>query len=78
MSKNRDNRVADLYKKLYELVRIEIPDDTIDDVSVALSALTSLASMIAVHNSITRESYLHNCAFMYDVIEPSEDDHELH
>jgi hypothetical protein len=73
-----DERVGDLYKKLYNLVRVEIPDDTLADVSVALSALTGLASTIAVNNNITRESYLQNCAFMYDALDFSEDDHELH
>ena len=73
-----DDRVADLYKKMYNLVRVEIPDDTLADVSVALSALTSLATVIAINNNLTRESYLQNCAFMYDALESSEDDHGLH
>jgi hypothetical protein len=73
-----DERVADLYKKMYNLVRTEITDDELADVSVALSALASLASTIAVSNNITRESYLRNCAYMFDALDATKDDHDLH
>jgi hypothetical protein len=61
-----EERVGDLYKQLYNTVRGAIPDDTEEDVDIALSAINSLAVSVAIQNNISRKSFLKNVAYLFD------------
>ena len=58
-----DERVGDLYEKLYTTVRTCVPEATNESVNVALSAINNLAVVLAVHNGVSREDF--NAAVMY-------------
>ena len=70
MKSTFDARVGDLYEKLYNtvrefapVVREFAPESTEDTVNIALSAINSLAVVLAVHNGVSRKDF--NDAVMY-------------
>jgi hypothetical protein len=61
-----DARVGDLYKQLNDVVRAYAPEATDDDVNVALSAINSLAVILAVHNGVDRQFFLDAAMYTFD------------
>jgi len=61
-----EERVGDLYKQLYDTVRVAISDDKEEDIDIALSAINSLAISVAIQNNISRKSFLKNIAYLFD------------
>ena len=55
-----------LYKKLYETIRDATPENMPNGLEVALTALNSLAVVVAMRHDITRESFLENVAHIFD------------
>jgi hypothetical protein len=55
-----------LYKKLYETIRDATPEDMPNGLEVALTALNSLAVVLAMRHDVTRESFLENVASIFD------------
>lgn len=61
-----DSRVGDLYEKLYDIVRTSAPESTEESVNVALSAINSLAVVLAVHNGVERKFFLEAVMYTFD------------
>jgi hypothetical protein len=61
-----DTRVGVLYKKLDAVVRAFAPEATDEDVNVALSAINSLAVVLAVHNNVDRQFFLEAVMYTFD------------
>ena len=55
-----------LYEKLYETIRDATPEDMTNGLEVALTALNSLAVVVAIRHDVTRESFLENVASIFD------------
>ena len=55
-----------LYKNLRETIQDASPEDMSNGLEVALTALNSLAVVIALSHDITRESFLENIASIFD------------
>lgn len=72
-----DARVGDLYKKLDAVVRAFAPEGTDEDVNVALSAINSLAVVLAVHNNVDRQFFLEAVMYTFDgytaLVTPADD-----
>jgi len=66
MKMSFEERVGDLYKQLYDTVRVAISDDKEEDIDIALSAINSLAISVAIQNNISRKSFLKNIAYLFD------------
>jgi hypothetical protein len=66
-----------LYKKLHEAIRNATPEEMSNGLEVALTALNSLAVVIALSHDITRESFLENVAHIFDqyttLVTPADD-----
>ena len=72
-----DTRVGDLYKKLHAVVRAFDPESTDESVNVALSAINSLAVVLAVHNNVDRQFFLEAVMYTFDkytaLVTPADD-----
>jgi hypothetical protein len=66
MNTTFDERVGDLYEKLYTVVRASAPESTPETVNVALSAVNSLAVVLAVHNNVDRQFFLDAVMYTFD------------
>lgn len=55
-----------LYRNLRETIRDATPEGMTNGLEVALTALNSLAVVIALSHDITRESFLENVASIFD------------
>lgn len=66
MKATYDQRIYDLYTKLYNTVRVAMPDDTDEDIDIALTAINSLSVSVAIQNDVSRESFLKNVAHLFD------------
>jgi hypothetical protein len=77
MNPKSDARVGELYKKLDAVIRTHAPEATDDDVNVALSAVNSLAVILAVHNGVNRQFFLEAVMYTFDgytaLITPADD-----
>lgn len=59
-------QTSTLYKNLRETIQDATPEDMTNGLEVALTALNSLAVVIALSHDITRESFLENVASIFD------------
>ena len=77
MKSTFDARVGDLYEKLYNVVRASAPESTDESVNVALSAINSLAVVLAVHNNVDRQFFLEAVMYTFDkytaIVTPADD-----
>jgi hypothetical protein len=77
MKSTFDARVGDLYKQLDAVVRAYAPEAPDDMVNVALSAINSLAAVLAVHNGVDRQFFLEAVMYTFDkytaLVTPADD-----
>jgi hypothetical protein len=70
-------QTSTLYTNLRETIRDATPENMSNGLEVALTALNSLAVVIALSHDITRESFLENVAHIFDqyttLVTPADD-----